>query len=189
MVSWVSSYTFVSYVWRALGSPRGRWRLLAVPARQRAPTRGQDLPPTKLELSAREGKLENFPCQQCHDKIAESGTPVRGPSKHVGMTFAHFVGVENCYTCHNQANRDTLALLAGGTASFDESHRLCGQCHGEKSRDWNIGAHGKHVGGWRGQKHRLACTDCHDPHAPARPSVTAMPGPAFPDFGIPKGAH
>lgn len=154
-----------------------------------SPTRDQDLPAPRLVLSARAGKLEHFPCQQCHDKIDSAETPPEGPPKHRGLTFAHFAGVENCYACHNRSDRDTLALLAGGTASFDESHLLCGQCHGEKLRDWEIGAHGKHVGGWRAQRHRLACTDCHDPHAPGRGTVTALPGPEFPAFGIPKGDH
>ncbi|TPV96991.1 MAG: hypothetical protein B7733_01870 [Myxococcales bacterium FL481] len=151
--------------------------------------REQDLPAPRVTLSAREGKLEHFPCQQCHDKIDSDGQPPPGPPKHPGLRFAHFQGVTNCYTCHHRSNRDQLTLLAGGTASFDESHRLCGQCHSEKRNDWEIGAHGKHVGGWRGERQRLACTDCHDPHAPARGTVTAAPGPDFPVFGIRKGDH
>jgi len=29
-------------------------------------------------------------------------------------------------------------LIAGETVSFDESFKVCGQCHGEKLRDWNV---------------------------------------------------
>jgi NAD-dependent SIR2 family protein deacetylase len=138
----------------------------------------------------RAGKIAAFPCQGCHDKVpAELINMVTGSGKHRGITLDHFAGVERCTVCHNAGDRDRLNLIAGETVSFDESFKVCGQCHGEKLRDWNIGAHGKHVGGWRGTKQRLSCTECHNPHKPGRAMVEALPAPPFPQLGIPKGNH
>jgi hypothetical protein len=41
--------------------------------------------------------------------------------------------------------------------------------------------HGRTNGYWdasRGEARRLTCTECHDPHAPALPAMTPLPGPA-----------
>jgi hypothetical protein len=85
---------------------------------------------------------------------------------------------------------DALQLLDGSHTSFDAAESVCGQCHGEKLRDFRSGAHGKLTGSFRDVKYRYVCTDCHDPHAPKRERVTARPAPPFPALGIPKGtAH
>lgn len=148
----------------------------------------KQLAPSKIVDSNREGRLANFPCEGCHDKI-EAAAPPQGPRKHRGLEFEHFDGAEACFTCHDEDNRDSLRLLANKTVSFNDVSMLCGQCHSEKLRDWKIGAHGKSVGGWAGVRNRLTCTDCHDPHAPGRPIVQALPPPPFPPLGIPKGDH
>jgi hypothetical protein len=49
---------------------------------------------------------------------------------------------------------------------FTESYRLCGQCHGDKFRDWRGGIHGKRVGMWDGAKTYFLCVNCHNPHSP-----------------------
>ncbi|MEE9382973.1 MAG: hypothetical protein V3V08_06115 [Nannocystaceae bacterium] len=149
-----------------------------------------ELPAGRVAISGREGRIRQFPCEGCHDKVDADDMPVPdGPAKHQSIEIAHFSGARSCNICHDPTNRDRLRLLKGSTTSFDASHLQCGQCHGEKMRDWNIGAHGKHVGGWRGTKHRLTCVDCHNPHKPARATMQAEAPPAFPRFGIPKGAH
>jgi hypothetical protein len=50
---------------------------------------------------------------------------------------------------------------------FTESYRLCGQCHGDKFRDWRAGIHGRRVGDWDGTKTYLLCVSCHNPHSPS----------------------
>ena len=173
------------------GCPGGRSQKAAVQASKRAPHAPEG---GSVKVSERRGKIENFPCMECHDKVAR--TPVAQmklprEGKHRELKFRHFPGMENCYRCHSGDNMDFLQLMTGVTVTFDESDRLCGQCHGEKHRDWQIGAHGKDVGGWRGQRHRYTCADCHNPHMPKHPKVKAMPGPKFPRGGIPKtgGGH
>ena len=86
----------------------------------------------------------------------------------------------NCLDCHNEENYTTLIRLAGGTLlEFEESNtiRLCGQCHGDKLRDWNIGVHGKRTGDWNGQKKYVQCSDCHDPHATKFKKIRPDPPP------------
>ena len=59
-----------------------------------------------------------------------------------------------------------LRLASGDTVPFTESYRLCGQCHGDKFRDWRLGVHGKRIGRWDGQKVYFLCVNCHNPHTP-----------------------
>ena len=141
-------------------------------------------------VSVREGKIADFPCMQCHDKVEPGRVPPL-EGKHRGMVFDHFEGATTCEVCHATQNMDRLKLTTGKLVTFDQPHELCGQCHGERYRDWKIGAHGKHVGGWRGQKRRLTCTDCHNAHKPGFDPVQAKEPPPFPARGIPKthGGH
>jgi hypothetical protein len=145
---------------------------------------------TKVTVSVREGKIKQYPCMECHDKV-EPGLKPPLDGKHRGMKFDHFEGATTCEVCHAKDNMNRLKLTTGKLVGFDESHKMCGQCHGERYRDWKIGAHGKFVGGWKGQKSKLTCADCHDPHKPGFDAVTARPAPPFPHRGIPKnhGGH
>ena len=59
-----------------------------------------------------------------------------------------------------------LHLTSGAPVPFTESYRLCGQCHGDKLRDWRVGVHGKRVGRWDGEKTYFLCVNCHNPHTP-----------------------
>ncbi len=72
-----------------------------------------------------------------------------------------------CLDCHDYDDRDVLRLAHGDKVPFTESYRLCGQCHGDKYRDWRAGVHGKRVGRWDGDKTYFLCVNCHNPHSPA----------------------
>jgi len=149
----------------------------------------------KVEVSQRAGKIKQFPCMQCHDKVAR-GIGVPGgvdplKNKHRHLVMKHFKGMENCYRCHSALNMDHLQLQTAVTVTIDDSAELCRECYALKGKDWDIGAHGKSVGGWQGMRHRLTCVDCHDPHKPQLAPVQAMKGMPFPVSGIPKseGGH
>ncbi|MGZ9197202.1 MAG: cytochrome c3 family protein, partial [Candidatus Deferrimicrobiaceae bacterium] len=86
-----------------------------------------------------------------------------------------------CLDCHDVANRDKLRLVSGEKIGFDESFRLCGQCHGDKYRDWKVGVHGKRTGMWKGEKQYLLCVHCHNPHDPRYKPIAPMPPPARPE--------
>jgi len=85
-----------------------------------------------------------------------------------------------CFDCHNPDDRDKLRLASGSLIPFSESYRLCGQCHGEKLRDWRVGVHGKRTGEWNGKKRYLLCAHCHNPHAPVFKSIKPLPPPVRP---------
>ena len=71
---------------------------------------------------------------------------------------------------------DKLHLASGELIDFEESYKLCGQCHGDKYRDWRSGVHGRRSGNWDGEKTYLLCVHCHYSHAPAfQPLVPERP--------------
>lgn len=87
-----------------------------------------------------------------------------------------------CFDCHNPDDRDRLRLASGESIDFDESYRLCGQCHGTIYRDWRQGIHGRREGYWNGAKSYLLCAHCHNPHAPRYQPITPLPPPVRPQF-------
>ncbi len=108
-----------------------------------------------------------FPCSSCHS--AEKNRTRRELAFHDEQqsVFDHDSEHRWCLDCHDYDNRDVLRLASGETVPFTESYRLCGQCHGDKYRDWRAGIHGKRVGQWDGQKTYFLCVNCHNPHSPA----------------------
>ncbi len=105
-----------------------------------------------------------FPCTQCHDKPGDKTR--RDLGFHDDIHFEHDAEHRWCLDCHDNANRDVLHLSNGDPVPFTESYRLCGQCHGDKYRDWRVGVHGKRVGMWDGPKTYYLCVNCHNPHSP-----------------------
>ncbi len=119
-----------------------------------------------------------FPCSDCHNELEPNPTR-RELDWHEEVTSIFDHDKENrwCLDCHDLNNRDSLRLASGKLLSFEESYKLCGQCHGEKLRDWRVGVHGKRTGQWNGQKHYLLCVHCHNPHAPKFEPLTPEPPP------------
>jgi hypothetical protein len=112
-------------------------------------------------------------CETCH-------TETREP-QHRNIVLHHAEG-HHCLDCHNEADRDYLRLIGGQKVPFEESYRVCGQCHGPNLRDWKEGLHGKRTGMWDGEKTYLLCVHCHrDPHAPRFPPMQPEPPPARPE--------
>lgn len=114
-------------------------------------------------------------CVTCH-QTTQPNLQTRSAAQlrqfHQGLTYQH--GNLTCLSCHNAQNYDTLRLADGTTLPFAETMTLCAQCHGQKKRDYDHGAHGGMNGYWdlaRGGRTRNTCTNCHDAHAPALPQV------------------
>ena len=62
-------------------------------------------------------------CQECH---ALFSSPVDAPlrlNQHRNIVQAHGMN-DQCFNCHDRANRDRLALPRGRTLSFDEAEKL-----------------------------------------------------------------
>jgi len=109
-----------------------------------------------------------FPCSGCHDGKEKVNTARRELGFHDEQqsVFAHDAEHRWCLDCHDAQKRDQLHLTNGDLVPFTESYRLCGQCHGDKLRDWRAGVHGKRIGNWDGVKTYFLCVNCHNPHAP-----------------------
>ncbi len=158
-----------------------------------APPRGRPAlapPPPHTSANAELGELEVppppfsdgvFPCSDCHEKGAEVDRTRRELSQHDEIVFTHDAEHRWCLDCHDSDDRDKLRLASGDLIGFDESYRLCGQCHGDKYRDWRVGVHGRRTGMWSGHKKYLLCVSCHDPHAPHFKPLKPEPPPVRPE--------
>jgi hypothetical protein len=121
-----------------------------------------------------------YPCTNCH-----AGMPVDRKRReltmmHTDITLKHDAEHRWCLDCHDATNRDVLHLASGEPVPFEESYRLCGQCHGEKLRDWRAGVHGRRSGSWNGAKSYLLCAHCHNPHEPRFKAIAPKPAPKPP---------
>ena len=132
--------------------------------------------------------LSDYDCYACHEK--DKPPPIRFddkhriiiPKEHANITMGHGSHDRNnlCYNCHAETNLLTMQVRDGRELKFDNSTPLCGSCHGPTFRDWEAGAHGRTSGHWdlsKGPMQRLACVNCHDPHAPRIPTRPPAPGP------------
>ena len=143
-----------------------------------------------------------YPCQACHRKDIRGVNSeleksdsflakyIRIPNPepriltkmHINLTLDHAEWMW-CLNCHSTNERNYLRLITGEEISFEESYRLCGQCHGTIYRDWKAGIHGRRVGQWKGKKLYLLCAHCHDPHKPRFRKIPGKGPPAMPSYG------
>jgi hypothetical protein len=121
-----------------------------------------------------------FPCSSCHNADMPPDRTRRALGMHDEIELKHDEEHRWCLDCHDAENRDRLHLASGEPVPFEESYRLCGQCHGEKYRDWRAGVHGRRVGEWNGQKQYLLCAHCHNPHQPRFKPLAPKPPPVRP---------
>lgn len=120
-----------------------------------------------------------FPCTDCHSDMEPNPTRRQLVDMHddIEAIFDHDSDNRWCLDCHDLNNRDSLKLASGKRIGFDESYKLCGQCHGDKLRDWKVGIHGKRTGKWNGAKQYLLCVHCHNPHSPKFKPLAPLPPP------------
>jgi hypothetical protein len=158
-----------------------------------------DMPDRPLELVASQrphsvvvereglGMLRNpaelgggIPCATCHPP---AGWSSMAAGVHFGMVHGNVVvdhGDLRCFSCHDRDDRSSLHLADGLRVPFSSARRLCMQCHGPQTRDYENGAHGGMSGHWdrgEGPALRNHCVACHSPHTPAYPTVQPAPPP------------
>ena len=143
------------------------------PARAIAPGEIQAAPPPFSEGI--------FPCSQCHGGPGDPTRRELGAHEDIQAMFHHDSDNRWCLDCHDNAKRDVLRLASGATIPFTESYRLCGQCHGDKYRDWRAGIHGKRTGHWNGERTYRLCVHCHNPHSPRFKPIKPEPRPRRPE--------
>ena len=131
-----------------------------------------------------------FPCTDCHADMEVNRERRELEEMHDDIVLDHGPKERWCFDCHNPDDRDSLRLANGTLIGFDESYRLCGQCHGTIYRDWRQGIHGRREGYWNGAKSYLLCAHCHNPHAPRFQPIKPLPPPVRPQFlGVSKEAE
>jgi oxygen-independent coproporphyrinogen-3 oxidase len=130
-----------------------------------------------FKTTSRKDKLTFFPCTACHSHLTPDATPRKLAAPHPAA-LNHGKGRMWCVDCHTLKDRDVLHTVAGTKVDFDDSHLVCGQCHGNRHRDWHFGAHGKRAENWNGERTLYNCTHCHDPHDPTvKPREPSKPPP------------
>jgi hypothetical protein len=135
----------------------------------------------KLEVPPPPFSAGVFPCSDCHDPSLPVNTTRRTlKTAHQDVVLHHDEEHRWCLDCHSAVDRDRLHLASGELIEFDESYKLCGQCHGDKYRDWRAGVHGRRSGQWDGHKSYLLCVNCHNSHAPAFQPLAPLPPPNRP---------
>jgi hypothetical protein len=145
------------------------------------PEKSADSPPAdEIEVPPPPFSPGVFPCTDCHDPKNEVDKTRRELSEH-DFKFEHDAQHRWCLDCHDAGNRDRLRLASGDLIEFGESYKLCGQCHGDKYRDWRAGIHGRRTGFWNGKKKYLLCVNCHNPHSPRFKPLKPSPPPVRPE--------
>jgi len=144
-------------------------------------TAAKHVPPPPLNA-------DMWPCSQCHDNKDLTSNPKRRElnQPHDEIKLTHDEKHRWCLDCHDAENRDVLRLASGAQVPFERSYELCGQCHGDKYRDWRAGVHGRRTGQWNGEKQYQLCVHCHDSHAPQFKPLKPEPAPIPPSRRITK---
>jgi len=115
-------------------------------------------------------------CSRCHEE-GDTDPEIRRLRTRHTREIDHGGNRFWCLTCHDGEKMDFLRTSRNEKVEFDRSYLICGSCHADRQRDWFFGGHGKRVSGWQGERIILACTECHDPHAPATKPRKPQPVP------------
>jgi hypothetical protein len=167
-------------VW-SLAPRRGAQHVTAVSRQEQASPAQAPTAELRVEVPPPPFSEGIFPCTQCHNAdMPANRTRRQLTDMHTDIELKHDTEHRWCLDCHDADHRDQLHLASGEPVPFEESYRLCGQCHGEKYRDWRAGVHGRRVGNWNGAKRYLLCVHCHSPHQPRFKPLQPMPVPARP---------
>lgn len=153
------------------------------PATEGPTPRAEQIPAAALHVEVPPPPFSDgiFPCSACHNRDMPANRTKRVlVDMHDDIVLRHDEEHRWCLDCHDAENRDQLHLASGDPVPFEESYRVCGQCHGEKYRDWRAGVHGRRVGNWNGAKRYLLCVHCHNPHQPRFKALQPKPAPARP---------
>jgi uncharacterized CHY-type Zn-finger protein len=140
-------------------------------------------PPAVVAVEPRQQALPTYPCSSCHADLERKPERRRLVAFHTARNreLNHGDTEYWCYQCHSSKNIDRLVVIASGRlVTFDEAYLLCGSCHGDKLRDWNLAVHGKTMGNWKGEKLRRSCPGCHNPHKPRFTALTPEDPPIPP---------
>jgi hypothetical protein len=126
-----------------------------------------------------------YNCMECHKLFPARwhyGGDERPFNEHKDIKLQHG---ENrfCLNCHHPTNRNAFVDYDGAEIAQADVVLLCAKCHGTTYRDWEAGVHGRQNGYWHtalGEKTKLRCIQCHDPHQPKFPAMKPLPPLRYP---------
>ena len=91
-----------------------------------------------------------FDCRYCHVNGTATNVMMPHPNElefhdKLNPTASRCFDCHNlrCFVCHDFKQRDKLKLFSGELIPFEESPKLCSQCHLNRYDTWLMGDHGK----------------------------------------------
>lgn len=129
-----------------------------------------------------------YNCMECHTLFASRWHYQPGQlNEHKDVNLQHGNN-RYCLNCHHPDNRNAFVDYDGAEIAQTDVVLLCAKCHGPTYRDWKAGVHGRQNGFWNaamGEKTKLKCIQCHDPHHPVFQAMKPLPPLRYP----PRAAH
>jgi hypothetical protein len=128
-----------------------------------------------------------YNCMECHKLTQARWHYDRPMNEHKDIRLEHGNN-RFCLNCHHPTNRNAFVDYDGAEIAQGNVVQLCAKCHGPIYRDWQAGVHGRQNGFWNaqmGDKTRLRCIQCHDPHRPKFQPTKPLPPLRYP----PRAAH
>lgn len=120
-------------------------------------------------IPERKSQIASYNCTECHtvpiEKLKQDNITKKAAHWNIKLNHAN-AETMNCATCHTSNDMDNLQSLTNSSIDFNDSYKLCGQCHQKEFKDWKGGAHGKQLGGWAPPRLSNTCVNCHNPHNP-----------------------
>jgi len=123
-----------------------------------------------------------YNCMECHKLIPARWHYDRPLNEHKDIQLDHGNN-RFCLNCHHPTNRNAFVDYDGAEIAQADVVRLCAKCHGTIYRDWQAGVHGRQNGFWNaqmGDKTKLRCIQCHDPHSPKFKAMQPLPPLRYP---------
>jgi len=126
-----------------------------------------------------------YNCMECHKLFPARwhyGGADRPFNEHKDVQLDHGNN-RFCLNCHHQTNRNAFVDYDGSEIAQTDVVKLCAKCHGTIYRDWEAGVHGRENGFWKadaGEKTKLRCIQCHDPHSPKFKAMKPLPPLKYP---------
>jgi hypothetical protein len=123
-----------------------------------------------------------YNCMECHKLFPAKWHYDRPLNEHKDVRLEHGNN-RYCLNCHHPTNRNAFVDYDGGEIAQADVVQLCAKCHGTIYRDWQAGVHGRPNGFWNaqmGDKTRLRCIQCHDPHSPRFKAMKPLPPLQYP---------
>ena len=130
-----------------------------------------------------------YNCMECHKLRPAQWHYDRPLNEHRDIQLNHGNN-RFCLNCHHPTNRNAFVDYDGSEIAQADVVLLCAKCHGTTHRDWKAGVHGRSNGFWKadlGEKTKLRCIQCHDPHRPKFQPMKPLPPLRYPPQAV--GSH